>query len=72
MSAAGGRRLQPTGSTASFHLFIGVTLEFPYIPLLPVKLGAFLVTAYAVIVAPCRKHPVALGRLLGLLTFWGG
>lgn len=55
MSSARGRSLQPSSSTASLHLFIGVTLEFPYIPLLPVPLAAFLVTAYVVIVAPVEN-----------------
>lgn len=31
--------------------------------------GAFLVIAYVVILAPCRKHPVGSGHLHLLLTF---
>lgn len=34
--------------TASLHLFIAVTLEFPHSSVLSVPLGAFLVTAYVV------------------------
>lgn len=61
-----------SSSTASFHLFIAVTREFPYRPVLSIRLGAFLVITLRCYPRSNRKTSCGFRSFAGVVDIFGG